>query len=553
MRVLTTVLVGIAVSSVTAFSPAITGSREERLVSRRLSKGLNGLLKRGESEQYNITIFHINDVHAHLDEYRSSGADCTDPTKGCVAGYARVKHKLGELRPQANNSLLLNIGDEFQGTLFFTYYGGEKISETINQMGFDAFVPGNHEWDRGDDYLASFLNNLTFPVVCANVQTDNEALNKIMVPYHIFEEYKLAVIGVTTQTTSNISKPGNGTKFLDPIEVVQATADYIRQTTDVKRIIAMTHIGYDLDKELAQKTRGIHLVIGGHSHTLLGDMVGAAGPYPTIEKNLDGEEVFVVTSYRWGEYLGYLDVSFDQDGRITAYTGAPIHLDNSTQQDAELQATIKEWRKPFEEYASQVIAETVGELDQTTCQSKECTLGDLVADATLAYRLNLTADSADACILNAGGIRATIEAGPITIGEVLTSFPFGNLVSDVTFTGADLWKVFEGIVSKINQWNNQAVTSFVQVSSTLRFTYNPNNAAGSRLVSLSINNETITKDSSKEYKIVTWDFLASGGDSFWPAKEGFNTLDSQDQALIQYLHEKETVDVKLDGRISTVS
>ena len=164
-------------------------------------------------------------------------------------------------------------------------------------MGFDAFVPGNHEWDRGDDYLATFLNNLTFPVVCANVQTDNEALNKTMVPYHIFKEYKLAVIGVTTQTTSSISKPGPGTTFSDPIEAVQATADYLRKKEGVKRIIAMTHIGYDIDKEMAQKTRGIHLIVGGHSHTLLGNMTNAAGPYPTIEKNLDGEEVFVVTSY----------------------------------------------------------------------------------------------------------------------------------------------------------------------------------------------------------------------------------------------------------------
>ncbi|KAJ8074771.1 hypothetical protein PM082_019096 [Marasmius tenuissimus] len=555
MRTLFALLAGFAVSSASGFRPAIVESRTDRLVSRRLSEGPHGVLKRdySDSDQFSLSVFHVNDVHAHLDEYRSSGSDCTDPTVGCYAGYARFKHKLGELRPQAENSLLLNIGDEFQGTLFFTYYGGEKISETINQMGFDAFVPGNHEWDRGDDYLATFLNNLTFPVVCANVQTDNEELNKTMVPYHIFEEYELAVIGVTTQTTSSISKPGPGTTFSDPIAAIQATADYIRENTDVKRIIAMTHIGYDLDKEMAQKTRGIHLIVGGHSHTLLGDMANAAGPYPTIEKNLDGEEVFVVTSYRWGEYMGYLDVTFDQDGKITAYEGAPIHLDNTTQQDTELQATIKEWREPFEAYAATVVAETVNDLDQTKCQTQECTLGDLVTDATLAYRLNVTADSADACILNSGGIRATIDAGPITIGEVLTSFPFGNLVADVTFTGADLWKIFEGVVSKVSQFNGNAITSFIQVSNTVKFSYNPNKAAGSRLVSLSIKDEEITASTAKEYRIVTWDFVAAGGDNIWPAQIGFSTLDSQDQALIQYLQDQKTVNVQLDGRISTVS
>ncbi|KAF9265140.1 Metallo-dependent phosphatase [Marasmius fiardii PR-910] len=555
MKILPLFLLGFVAVSVSAFSPIILESRADRLVSREWSETSGGLWKRTSSnnrppnETYDITIFHINDVHAHLDEYRSSGTDCTNPTQGCFGGYARVKQKLEELRPGAKNSLLLNIGDEFQGTLFFTFYGGEKIAETINQMGFDAFVPGNHEWDRGDDYLATFLNNLTFPAVCANVQTNNTALDKAMAPYHIFEKQQLAVIGVTTQTTSFISSPGKGTQFLDPIKAVQDTADHIRGNTDVKRIVAMTHIGYDLDKEMAQKTRGIHLIVGGHSHTLLGNMTGALGPYPTIEKNLDGEEVFVVTSYRWGEYLGYLDVSFDHTGKIVAYTGAPIHLDNSTKQDAELEATIKDWRKPFEAYAAQVVAETVNDLDQTICQSGECTLGDLVADATLAYRLNISANSADACLVNAGGIRTTIPAGPVTIGQVLTVLPFGNLVADVTFPGSDLWKIFEGIGSRVNQWNNQQVTSFVQVSSEFRVVYNANNPIGSKLVSLSLKNETITPETTKEYKIVTWDFVANGGDNFWPAKTGFNTLDSQEQAVLQYLQEKKTVDVKLDGRI----
>jgi 5'-nucleotidase len=120
----------------------------------------------------------------------------------------------------------------------------------------------------------------------------------------------------------------------------------------------MTHIGYDKDIELAKKTRGVHLIVGGHSHTLLGSMEGAEGPYPTIEKNLDGEEVFVVTSFRWGEYLGYIDVAFDPAGKIVAYTGGPIHLTNQTEQDAGLQKQIKEWRGPFEAFAAQVVGKS---------------------------------------------------------------------------------------------------------------------------------------------------------------------------------------------------
>lgn len=214
-----------------------------------------------------------------------------------------------------------------------------------------------------------------------------------------------------------------------------------------------------------------------------------------------------------------MDVIFDSEGKIIEYVGAPIHMDNTTSQDTELQADVESWRGPFESYAAQVVATTVGTLDQSTCQRMECTLGDLVADATLAYRLNISEGSAGT-ILNAGGvfilltysicthldqgIRATINPGEITIGEVLTSFPFGNAVVDVEFTGGDIWKILEGVVSSVNQWNNEEVTSFVQVSSTIRFTYNPDNEVGSRLISLNILNETVTPETTTEYSIVTW-------------------------------------------------
>ncbi len=250
----------------------------------------------------------MNDVHSHLDEFASSGTDCTKPEKGCFGGYARIKHVVDETRPGHKNSLFLSAGDEFQGTLFFTYYGGEKIAETMNQMGFDGMTLGNHEFDRGDDTLGAFLQNLTFPIISANIVSDHAVLNKTIKPYHIYEEHQLAVIGVTTETTAGISSPGQGTKFTPAIEAVQNTIDLIRSTTNITRIAALTHIGYEEDQKLAEQTTGLYLIMGGHSHTPLGDFEGAEGPYPTIKKNKDGEEVFIVTAYRWGEYLGYIDV-----------------------------------------------------------------------------------------------------------------------------------------------------------------------------------------------------------------------------------------------------
>lgn len=350
-------------------------SAEDSLYSKRLSKRVID-----SDGNFNISFYHVNDVHAHLDQFSSSGTDCTAPEKGCYGGYARIKTVIEDTRPEHQDSLWLNVGDEFQGTLFYTFYGGEKIADTLNQLGFDAMTLGNHEFDGGDEPLGDFLKNLTFPIISANIVSDNEKLNSTIKPYHIFEEYELAVIGVTTETTAGISNPGDGTKFTDAIAAVQASIDEIRSTTNITRIAAITHIGYEVDKRLAQETTGLQLIIGGHSHTLLGDMEGAEGKYPTIETNKDGDEVFIVTAYRWGEYLGYIDVTYDPNGKILAYHGAPIHLTNITEQDEDLQEQINEWRVPFEAFAAQEVGTTNVVLDQSTCQKEECTLGDLVSE-----------------------------------------------------------------------------------------------------------------------------------------------------------------------------
>ncbi|KAL2158096.1 hypothetical protein VTH06DRAFT_4664 [Thermothelomyces fergusii] len=526
-------------------------AREDRLVSRRLSKRFID-----EEGHFNISFYHINDVHAHLDQFSKSGTDCTNPENGCFGGYARVKTVLKEMRPLHPDSLLLNVGDEFQGTMFFNFYGGEKIAETINQMGFDAMTLGNHEFDRGDAYLGEFLENLTFPILAANIESDNEVLNRTIKPFHIFSEYDLAVIGVTTDTTPGISNPGKGTKFRDPVAAVQNTVDLIRSTTNITRIAAITHIGYEEDQLLAKETTGLYLIMGGHSHTPLGDFEGAVGPYPTIVENKDGEEVFIVTAYRWGEYLGYIDVTYDADGRILAYHGAPIHLTNATAQDEDLQRQITEWRGPFEEFAREEIGYSKVVLDQTTCQEQECLLGDFVSDALLTYRLNAsTPETApDFALVNAGGIRATIDDGPITRGEVLTAFPFTNSVVEVTVTGEVLWKVLEGVVSGVNVDNGQPVTSFVQVSRGIRIEYGPASANGTdkALVSVTIGDQPL--DKAAEYKIVTVDFVAGGGDNIFSTPfQNLVTLDAMDEVVVRHVQATSPVDIALDGRLTKVS
>jgi 2',3'-cyclic-nucleotide 2'-phosphodiesterase (5'-nucleotidase family) len=460
----------------------------------------------------------------------------------------------------------VNVGDEFQGTLFYSYYGGEKIAETLNQLNFSVMTLGNHEFDGGDAELGEFLNNLTFPIISANVHSQDENVNKTVKPYTIFEEHGLALIGVTAPETASISNSDPTTIFSDTVEVcanipnnvnrslmmfqaVQGAIDEIKATTDITRIAAITHIGYDKDQELAAATTGLQLIMGGHSHTLLGDMEDAEGKYPTIVENQDGDEVFIVTAYRWGEYLGYIDVTYDPQGKILAYHGAPIHLTNATEQDEDLQEQIDAWRVPFEEFAAEVLGTSEVELDQTTCQRQECLLGDFMADAMLAYRKNNT-DDVDFAMINAGGIRATIDEGDITRGEVLTSFPFGNAIVQIGVDGKTLWEVLEGIVTGVNVGNGEEVTSFFQISSGIKVEYNPGNGNNTKLIAVTIGGEPLNNDTT--YQVVTLDFIAGGGDNFFEPTSDFITLDTQDEVLTAYILSHTPVNIELDGRIEEV-
>ncbi|KAG5918563.1 hypothetical protein E4U61_001659 [Claviceps capensis] len=540
-------------ATVAALAFGSLAAADDYLYSSRVSK--RGLLPNGN---YNLSFFHVNDVHAHLDQFAPGGTDCTDASKGCVGGYARIKTKVDELRTQKPDHLWLNAGDEFQGTLFYTFYGGEKIAETMNHLKFDAMTLGNHEWDGGDEKLGQFLRNLTFPVVSCNVKSTNKDLNETIKNYHIFEKHDLAVIGATTETTPNIANVGPGTTFSDPIPEIQRAIYEIRNTTKVKRIVALTHIGYEADKKLAEQTEGLSLVVGGHSHTLLGNMDKAEGKYPTIIKDKSGQEVFVVTAYRWGEYIGSIDLTFDNNGRALSYHGAPIHMDNTTALDKDLEKNITAWRGPFEKYASEVIGSTKNVLDQSTCQKGDCLLGQVIADAMLEYRQNQTLSAKgpdniepDFAIINAGGVRATIDQGNITHGQVTTAFPFGNAITQIKYTGSDLRKILEGCVSRINQFNQKKTSSWIQVSQNIVIQHNPAKEPGSRLVNVTIGGRPL--DDKTDYNVVTVDFLAGGGDNLLKPVKGFAALESLDQILVGYVKQHTPLQNALEERVVTTS
>lgn len=167
----------------------------------------------------------------------------------------------------------------------------------------------------------------------------------------------------------------------------------------------------------------------------------------------------------------------------------------------------------------------------------------------LQYRLN-NSSPASFAFTNAGGIRATIDEGPITRGEVLTAFPFGNAVVEISYTGETLLKLIEGWVSRRNQITNKDTTSWFQVSKGIKIEYNPALPQGGRLVRVLIGGKPVVR--SQTYTMVTIDFLATGGDSLLEPVSDFVVLDTLDTVLVDYIGFKSPVNATVEGRVVAV-
>src|SRR5690554_440164 len=268
-----------------------------------------------ETERFTVNILHINDHHSHLEAGSQSLTIAGAETEFSAGGFPRVITKINERAAELDNVLKLHAGDAITGTLYFTSFEGETDAELMNQVCFDAFALGNHEFDRGDDGLAQFLDLLGAgscgtPVLAANVKPAigtplaPVAQDDYIQPYTIKEigGQQVGIIGIDiANKTQNSSSPLNTTVFLDEAETAQAMIDEL-EAAGINKIILLTHYQYGNDVALAEKLSGVDVIIGGDSHTLLGDFdaygLSTAGPYPTQVKNADGETACVAQAWQ---------------------------------------------------------------------------------------------------------------------------------------------------------------------------------------------------------------------------------------------------------------
>ena len=559
-----------------------------------------------------LSIFHINDHHSHLEANGSMDLDLAgETTRTSSGGFPAVVSKIKELRLNNPNSLTLHAGDATNGTLYFTLFDGEADAALMNSVCFDAFVVGNHEFNNGDQGLVTFLDylqegNCQTSVLGANVEpqvgTSPLALSgaeDYIQPFTIVERNgeRIGIIGIViSKKTKMSSNPDETTQFLDEVKTAQQYADELR-AQGVDRIILLSHYGYDNDVALAQNTNGIDIIVGGDSHSLLGDFqnVGLkpSGSYPTMVSDQKGNDVCVVTAWQYSQIVGELHAEFDNQGRITSCEGTPhmmladsfkrknsdgdrVEIEGASRDavysaiqsnssislvepDADAAALLASYTSKIEEFSSEVIGSVSEDLcleripgqgrskmcDVSMTQNNGSDISNIVAQA-FREMSNLS----DIAIQNGGGTRVDVAAGDYTLGDAYTLLPFGNTIVELSMTGQEIHDVLEDALDYA--LSPDGSTGAYPYAAGLRWDVDTSQSKGNRISNLEVKGRNdrswspLSKDQS--YTVATNNYIAGGKDGYLTfgeiSKQGrvVDTYLGYAQSFVDYVKKVGTID-----------
>lgn len=499
------------------------------------------------SAEYTLHILHTNDMHSRIESINKYDSTCNaegEAEGSCFGGVARVKTAIDAKKASLDNQnvIVLDAGDPFQGSLFYTTYKGAAEAEFMAQMGYDAMAVGNHEFDDGPQGLADFIEKVSFPVISGNLDLSAEETLNGKVENHVVLEVggkKIGVISALATDTVETSSPGPNVVFQDEIEALQADVATL-QGEGVDIIVALNHVGLTKDLAIAEAVDGIDVVIGGHSHTLMSNDDAETPAYPTMVG-----DAAVAQAYAYTKYLGHLTVTFDDDGDVSAASGDPMLLDASVEPNAAFTARIAEMGAPIEEMKTRVVAEAAEAIEggRDTCRAMECPMGSLIADAMLD---RVKDQGIEIAIQNGGGIRASIDAGEVTMGEVLTVLPFQNTLSTFQVSGAAIVAALENGVGQIEEGAGR----FPQVAG-MSYAFDVAKPAGERVSDVMVGGAPIDMD--KVYGVVSNNYVRNGGDGyamFVGAENAYDFGPDLADVTAEYLAAQGPFTPYTDGRIT---
>ncbi|MEG1133981.1 MAG: 5'-nucleotidase C-terminal domain-containing protein [Cellulosilyticaceae bacterium] len=474
------------------------------------------------ADQTKVTIIHTNDTHARIVD------------DGKAIGFAKMAAYVEELKKE-NNVVVLDGGDMFQGLPIANLEKGQNIVSVINQVGYDAMAPGNHEYDFGSENLAELYKKLNFPMLSANIATTEG--KEVFKPYIVkeFEGVKVGIFGLTTPETYYKTHPNNvkGYEFQDIVKSAEKAVKALKETEKVDVVVMVSHLGLDEGTDtsdiVAKQVKGIDVIVDGHSHTTL------------PEGRLVNDTMIVST----GEYfanLGRVDLTIENGKVVNKEVKLLSYADLAeVTPNALIAEEISKLDKAFTAVLGQVIGKTSVVLDgeRETARTGETNLGQLTTNAMLKE------SGADMAITNGGGIRASIPVGDITMGHISTVFPFGNTLMVKEIKGSDIVAALEYGVGDYPEQKG----AFPHTAG-ITFTLHAKEAVGNRISNVKIAGENL--DPNKLYTVVTNDFMAAGGDGYtmfkeYPIKAEYNTLMD---VLLGYIKELGVIDIQKETRMT---
>lgn len=566
------------------------------------------------SEPLTVNILHINDHHSHLEAGEQTLDINGTETGFTMGGFPRVVAKFAEREAALDNVLKLHAGDAITGTLYFSSFEGLADAEMMNLVCFDAFALGNHEFDRGDAGLVTFLDalakgNCETSVLAANVVPEvgtplaPVAVDDYIKPYLIREMdgQQVGIIGIDiANKTRNSSSPLSSTRFLDERETAQAMIDELAGQ-GVNKIILLTHYQYANDLELARSLSGVDVIIGGDSHSLLGDFsdfgLTSSGDYPTLVTNADGNTACVAQAWQYSSVVGELQVEWDAEGNVVSCTGVPHLLIDGpvlqddeplegtaleavmatvnaapqlswTSEDPEAAALLDMFTEQLDEFRHIEIGMATEDLclaripgipyGDSSCKGEDSVRGGDIPNIIAQAFLYLSRD-ADVAIQNSGGVRVDLFQGPLTIGDAYTLLPFANTLTNLDMTGAEIVQVLNEAVD----YAHSDSTGAYPYAAGLRWTVDMSRATGERLYDVEVRerdgSEWRALSDSDRLKVVSNSFTAQGQDgylTFGTVSEDGRAVDTfldYAQSFVDYMLEVRTISKPSADEYSTQS
>ena len=530
-----------------------------------------------------IKIVHINDHHSHLRADGRMDLELVgERTRVRAGGFPSVVTLYDRLTAGRDDVLKLHAGDAITGDLYYTLFKGEADAALMNEVCFDAFALGNHEFDDGDAGLVRFLDDLKAgecqtPVLAYNVQpevgvsplTKNSETDYIR-PWVVQDVggVQVGIIGIViANKTKKSSNPDPTTQFLDETETAQKMIDELTGM-GVKHIVLLTHYQYRNDLAMAAELTGVDVIVGGDSHTLLGDFadvgLSSAGAYPTIVKDAAGNMVCVAQAWQYAAIVGELNVSFNDDGTVASCDGTP-HLplaDTFRRKNAEgkrvelegdaraaVMAAIE--AKPelsivakdeqaaavlarFSDQVDQMKGEVIGEVTEKLCleripgqgKSAMCDKSETASQGSdisnlVAHAFRDMSRTSDIAIQNGGGVRVDVAAGPYTIGDAYVLLPFANTLVELDMTGAGIHAVLEDALDFA--LSEGGSTGAYPYAAGLRWDIDASAEKGSRFSNIEFRGPAdsawVALDKTRTYKVVTNNYISGGRDGYMTFKD----------------------------------